>query len=55
MDRLTRGTAGAVRLTWNLETSPNFLGWKAGAKVILRDDRQVGPDAKQIVRIVNSR
>jgi len=54
MNRLTRGPAGAVRLTWNLETSPNFLGRKAGTKITLGNDRQVGPDAKQILGVADS-
>jgi hypothetical protein len=54
MDRLTGGTAGAIRLSGNLKAPPNLLGWKAGAKIILGDDWQVGPDAKQILRIVDA-
>src|ERR1700681_2209188 len=54
MDRLTCRTARAIRLTRDVEAPPDLLGWKTVTQIILGDDRQVRPDAQQLLGIVNS-
>src|SRR5579864_977377 len=54
MHGLARGTSRAICLAGNVKTLANLLGRKARTQVILRNDRQVWPNAKQIFRMFDS-